>query len=218
MADQPNVRVKICGFKDPAEAVHAVDSGASYIGLTFFAKSKRAIDPACAARIVNAVGDRVTKVALLVNPDDELVDCVTSLGADMLQLHGSETIDRVRSVRQRTSLPIMKALGIRSVTDLPAIDAYSPYVDQLLVDAKPPDGDAVPGGHGVAFDWRLLTGRTWTVPWMLAGGLKPESVAEAIRLTGATQVDVASGVERSPGDKDPDKVTHFIDRATNAII
>jgi phosphoribosylanthranilate isomerase len=131
----------------------------------------------------------------------------------MLQLHGHETSDRVASVRARYGLPVMKAMGVADEGDLAGLIEMSLAADQLLIDAKPPKGAALPGGNGLAFDWRLLVGRKWLKPWMLAGGLTPENVAEAIRLTGARQVDVSSGVESAPGVKDPARIAAFVEAA-----
>jgi phosphoribosylanthranilate isomerase len=128
----------------------------------------------------------------------------------MLQLHGRETPARVAEVRARHGLPVMKAAGLGGPDDLPALAAFEVVADQILVDAKPPKGSVLPGGNGVAFDWRLIAGRRWTKPWMLAGGLTPQNVAEAVRLTGARQVDVASGVEASPGVKDAALIRAFV--------
>ncbi|MEL7416556.1 MAG: phosphoribosylanthranilate isomerase, partial [Pseudomonadota bacterium] len=130
-----------------------------------------------------------------------------------LQLQGAETPDRVAEIRDRTGLPVMKAVGIADAEDLEAINRYASVADQLLIDAKPPRNATLPGGNGLAFDWRLLQGRRWPVPWMLAGGLTSDNVADAIALTGAQQVDVSSGVEHTPGMKDPERIRAFISAA-----
>ena len=208
------IRVKICGMTSPEDARHAAACGAAYVGLTFFAPSPRALSIEAARAIALAVPPGVLKVALMVDPDDALVETVAALPIDMLQLHGAEPPERVAMIKALTGLPVMKAIGIRDAADLAKIHEYSPTADQLLIDARPPSGAAVPGGHGIVFDWRLIAGRRWPIPWMLAGGLTAENVAEAIRLTGATQVDVASGTERAPGVKDPAKVEAFIRAAT----
>jgi phosphoribosylanthranilate isomerase len=134
----------------------------------------------------------------------------------MLQLHGREPPERVAAVRARFGLPVMKAIGIAVAADLAQIDAYAPVADQLLIDARPSPGADRPGGNGLAFDWRLLEGRRWALPWMLAGGLTPENVAAAVELTGAGQVDVSSGVESAPGYKDPERVRAFVSAALAA--
>lgn len=154
----------------------------------------------------------------MVNADDAmLTKLLAEVPADMLQLHGSETPERVTEIKERFGLPVMKAVGVADESDLAALDVYSAVADQLLVDAKPPKGSALPGGNALAFDWRLITGRVWTVPWMLAGGLTPDNVTDAMRLTGATMVDVSSGVESAPGVKDLDKIAAFVKAAKGAV-
>lgn len=207
------IRVKICGLTSAADALAAADAGADYLGFNFFPPSPRSVPLDAAASIMAPVPKAVTRVALVVDADDELIRGIAALPVDMIQLHGGETPERVAEVRRMTGKPVMKVVGIRTEEDLPGIAAYAGVVDQLMVDAKPPKGAVLPGGNGVQFDWRLIAGREWTVPWMLAGGLTPENVAEAIRLTGARQIDVASGVEASPGVKDAAKVRAFVEAA-----
>lgn len=205
------LRVKICGLRTPADVAAVADAGAVYMGLVFFPKSPRnvTIDEARELALAAPVG--LAKVALMVDPDDALLDAVTqAVPLDMIQLHGAETPDRVVEVRARTGLPVMKVVGLRDAADLPALDAYAEVADQLLVDAKPAEGADLPGGNGVGFDWRLIAGREWTVPWMLAGGLNAANVGEAIRLTGAKQVDLSSGVESAPGVKDAALIAEFM--------
>lgn len=204
------MRVKICGLTTAEQVRQAGRAGAAYIGFNFFPKSPRSIALDAAAELAIEAQPGLAKVALLVDPDDALVDAVAALPIDMLQLHGSETPERLAEIRTRTGLPVMKALGIRDADDLAEIDRYAPVADQLLIDAKPPRNAELPGGNGLTFDWRVIAGRRWPVPWLLAGGLTPDNVAEAIRLTGAAQVDVASGVESAPGVKDPMKVKAFV--------
>ena len=206
-----DIRVKICGLRTPRDMAAAAAAGAGYAGLVFFAKSPRhvSIDAAAAAAAAAPVG--LCKVALTVNASDAELDAITAaVPLDMLQLHGRETPQRVAEVRARYGLPVMKAVGIADASDLPQIADYEQVADQLLIDAKPPKDAVLPGGNGLAFDWRLLAGRKyWQKPWMLAGGLTPENVAEAIRMTGARQVDVSSGVERAPGEKHADLMDAF---------
>jgi phosphoribosylanthranilate isomerase len=212
-----DVKVKICGLTDPADVPAAILAGASYIGFVFFPKSPRHLDLEAAAFMAAAVPEGITRVALTVDPDDALLDALTAhVPIDMIQLHGHETPARVTQVKQRTGLPVMKAVGVADETDLTQIDFYEKVADQILVDAKPPAGADRPGGNAMAFDWTLLAGRRWSKPWMLAGGLTPDNVAEAIRQTGARQLDVSSGVERAPGEKDPDRMRAFIDSARAA--
>ncbi|PWR01522.1 phosphoribosylanthranilate isomerase [Meridianimarinicoccus roseus] len=209
------VRVKICGLTRAPDLAAAVAAGASYVGLVFFEKSPRHLSVAQAAALAQGVPPGIAKVALTVNADDAQLDALTaSVPLDILQLHGSETPARVAEIRSRTGLPVMKAVGVADADDLPALDDHARAADMLLVDAKPPKGAALPGGNGLAFDWRLIAGRRWPVPWMLAGGLRPDNVAEAIRLTGARQVDVSSGVESAPGLKDADRIAAFVAAAT----
>ncbi len=152
---------------------------------------------------------------MVVDADDAMLDEITTkVPLDMLQLHGKESPARVAEIKERYGLPVMKAVGIADAVDLAQIDAYMPVADQLLIDAKPPKNAELPGGNGLAFDWTLLAGRKyWTKPWMLAGGLTADNVAEATKLTGAKQVDVSSGVESAPGQKDSDMIAAFIKAA-----
>jgi phosphoribosylanthranilate isomerase len=208
------IRVKICGLREAAHVQTAVRAGAAYVGFVFFPKSPRNLTHAEAAALAALVPPGVAKVALTVDADDAALDALLAeVPVDMLQLHGHESPGRVAEVRHRYGLPVMKAVGVAGEEDLPALADYGRVADQLLVDAKPPKGADLPGGNGLAFDWRLIAGRRWPVPWMLAGGLTPENVAEAIRLTGARQVDVSSGVESMPGFKDPVKIEDFIEAA-----
>lgn len=189
----------------------AVEAGARYVGLVFFPKSPRHVSLPDAARLAASVPAGVAKVGLVVDPSDEMLEALlASVPLDMLQLHGSETPERVVEVKARHGLPVMKAVGIADAEDLARMEPYARVADQILVDAKPPKGADLPGGNGLSFDWRLIAGRRWPVPWMLAGGLTPDNVAEAIRLTGARQVDVSSGVESAPGIKDPQRIADFI--------
>ncbi|TDL91042.1 phosphoribosylanthranilate isomerase [Meridianimarinicoccus aquatilis] len=206
-----HVRVKICGLTRTQDVSGAVAAGASYVGLVFFEKSPRHLSIDAAASLAFEVPVGVAKVALTVNADDAMLDAMLAkVPVDILQLHGSESPERVADIRARTGLPVMKAVGVASAAELPALDAYSSVADMLLVDAKPPKGARLPGGNGLAFDWQLIAGRRWAVPWMLAGGLTPDNVAEAVRLTGARQVDVSSGVESAPGTKDAEKMAAFV--------
>ncbi|MGI1663035.1 phosphoribosylanthranilate isomerase [Palleronia sp. KMU-117] len=212
-----HVRVKICGLTAPADVAAAVKAGAAYVGFVFFPASPRNLSIEAARDLALSVPPGVAKVALTVDASDALLDAIVAgVPLDMLQLHGHEPPDRVAGVRARHGLPVMKAVGLADEADLARIDAYAPVADQILVDARPPRGAPLPGGNGLAFDWRLIAGRRWSVPWMLAGGLTPDNVAEAIRLTGAQQIDVSSGVERAPGMKDPARIEAFCAAARRA--
>ena len=211
------VRVKICGLRRPADAAAAVRAGAAYVGLVFFARSPRNLAAAQARELALALPPGVVKVGLTVNATDAELDAILSeVPLDMLQLHGSEDPARVAAVRARHGLPVMKAVGVAGPADLAALDSFARVADMLLVDAKPPPGADRPGGNALAFDWRLIAGRRWPVPWMLAGGLTPGNVAKAIRLTGARQVDVSSGVESAPGEKDAVRMAAFVAAAQSA--
>jgi phosphoribosylanthranilate isomerase len=207
-----DIRVKICGLRSSADVAAAASAGASYVGFVFFPKSPRNVSFREAAALAVDVPMGVVKVALVVNADDAFLDGLTAVvPLDMLQLHGSESPARVADVKARYGLPVMKAVGIADASDLAQIDDYAAVADQLLIDAKPPKNADLPGGNGLAFDWTLLAGRKyWTVPWMLAGGLTADNVAEAVRRTGATQVDVSSGVEGSVGVKDAGLIASFV--------
>ena len=208
--------VKICGLTDKLALSAACKGGARYVGFVFFPKSPRHVTIEQAAELALSVPEGVCKVALVVDPDDSLLDNITDrVPIDMLQLHGKEPPDRVAEIKARYGLPVMKAVGISDVEDLPQINKYSRVADQLLIDAKPPKSAELPGGNGLSFDWRLLEQRRWAVPWMLAGGLTAANVGEAARLTGAQQVDVSSGVESETGVKDADLVEAFL-RAARA--
>ncbi len=205
------IRVKICGLRTAADVAAVAAAGAGYAGFVFVAKSVRHVTVAQAAAAVLAAPPGLAKVALVVDADDARLDeIVDGVPLDMIQLHGHETPDRVAQVRARYGLPVMKALGVADEGDLAALLDYSLVADQLLIDAKPPKDGALSGGNGLAFDWRLLVGRKWLRPWMLAGGLTAQNVAQAVRLTGAQQVDLSSGVESAPGVKDPARIADFM--------
>lgn len=205
------VRVKVCGLTSVAATHAAAEAGAAYVGFVFFEKSSRAVTHAQAAALAAETPVGVCKVGLVVDASDAELDALTAaVGLDMLQLHGAETPERVASVRSRWGLPVMKAVSIAGPDDVARLDAYEAVSDQLLCDAKAQPGDAAPGGNGVAFDWSLLAGRVWRRPWMLAGGLTPETAADAVARSGARQLDVSTGVETAPGIKDPEKMRAFI--------
>lgn len=209
-----DIKVKICGLTDPADIPAAILAGASYVGFVFFPKSPRHLVLEDAVFMATAVPVGIMKVALTVDADDAMLDALTQqVPLDMLQLHGSETPERVAEVKARYGLPVMKAVGISDADDLPQLETYGRVADQLLVDAKPPKGADRPGGNALAFDWNLIAGRRWPVPWMLAGGLTPDNAAQAVRLTGARQLDVSSGVESAEGVKDGALMRAFVEAA-----
>lgn len=205
------IRVKICGLRSVADVQATARAGAAYMGLNFFPKSPRFVTLDLGRELALAAPVGLAKVALVVDADDATLDAIVdAMPLDMLQLHGQESPDRVAQVRARYGLPVMKVLGVADEGDLAAILDHSTVADQILIDAKPPKGARLPGGNGLTFDWRLVAQRRWLRPWMLAGGLTPENVAEAIRLTNARQVDVASGVESAPGVKDAGRIAAFV--------
>jgi len=202
--------VKICGLMTGEAVSAAVEAGAGMVGFVFFPPSPRSLSVEQAAALTAMVPPGVTRVALSVDADDALLDEIAAgAGVDMMQLHGHETPARVSEIRQRYGLPVMKAVSIAGPEDVDRARTYEPVVDRLMFDAKPPKAATRPGGNALAFDWRLITGQTWAKPWVLAGGLTPDNVAEAIRISGAPAVDVSSGVEVSPGVKDLQKIRDF---------
>lgn len=213
------VSVKICGLNDPVAVAAAVEGGARYLGFVFFPKSPRHVSAAQAAALTAQVPPGIARVGLFVNPGDAMLEqTLAQAPLDIVQLHGDESPARVAELRALTGLPVMKAVGISEPADLDALWDYGLVADMLLIDAKPPKDAALPGGNGLAFDWRLLAGRQIIKPWLLAGGLTPENVAEALRLTRAQAVDVSSGVESAPGVKDPQRIRRFLARATAPIL
>lgn len=207
-------RVKICGLRTPAHVTAAAEAGAAYVGFVFFPKSPRFLKIEDARSLAASAPAGTAKVGLSVDADNALLDQITSrVPLDILQLHGSESPERVTEIRARYGLPVMKAVGVATARDLAALEVYGRVADMLLVDAKPHEGAELPGGNGLAFDWRLIAGRRWPLPWMLAGGLTPDNVAAAIGLTEALEVDVSSGVESAPGEKDVGLIQAFLEAA-----
>ena len=205
------VSVKICGISTVDDVRACAGAGANYMGLVFFEKSPRNITIPAARDLALAAPMGLAKVALVVNPSDAELDAIAGIvPLDMIQLHGRETPERVAEVKARYGLPVMKAVGIADANDLPKLESYFGVADQILVDAKPPKGGELPGGNGLSFDWRLIAGRRWPCPWMLAGGLTPENVAEAVKMTGTKQVDVSSGIEDAPGQKNAELIQKFV--------
>ncbi len=206
-----DIRVKICGLRTIEDVRTVAEAGAAYFGLNFFAPSPRFLTLDVARALALAAPPGLAKVALTVDADDATLDAIVeAMPLDMLQLHGQETPDRVAELRARHGLPVMKVLAVRDEGDLAPLLEYSMVADQIMIDAKAPEGAVLPGGNGVPFDWRLVAQRRWLRPWMLAGGLTPDNVAEAVRLTNARQVDVSSGVESAPGVKDAGKIRAFV--------
>jgi phosphoribosylanthranilate isomerase len=207
-----SVAAKICGLSS-AEAVNAaIAGGAAYLGFVFYPPSPRAVTPAKAARLCVAVPSGLPRVGLFVDADDDTIGAVLAEAPiDILQFHGQESLERVANARLRFARPVMKAVAIAAPEDVIVAARYEEVADLLLFDAKPPRRpDALPGGNGLAFDWGLIAGRSWRREWMLSGGLTAERLPEAVRISGATAVDVSSGVENRPGEKDLDKISAFL--------
>ena len=210
------VATKICGLTSPAAVAAAIAGKAQFVGAVFYPPSPRSLAPAAAGDLLAPVPHDIRKVGVFVDPDDaQLATAVATAGLDIVQLHGAETPARVAAIKARTGRPVMKAIKVRSAPDLAAAAPFEAVADWLLFDAWPP-GDTpatLPGGNALSFDWRLLTGRAWRRPWFLAGGIDPDNLREAVTISGARFVDVSSGVERVPGDKDPAKIAAFLDIA-----
>jgi phosphoribosylanthranilate isomerase len=210
--------VKICGLSTPDTLDAALAAGADMIGLVRFPRSPRHVEFEAGAALADRARGRAQVVALLVDPDDDELDhAIRSLRPDLLQLHGRESPERVAGIRARFGVPVMKAVGIADEGDVAGLRAYTAVADRLLVDAKPPrTAGALPGGNGLSFDWHLVAGLDLPKPLMLSGGLDPGNVAEALRLTGLTGVDVSSGVESAPGVKDRARIAAFVGAAKGA--
>jgi phosphoribosylanthranilate isomerase len=207
-----SVAAKICGLSSEEAVAAAVAGGARYVGFVFYPPSPRAVDAAAAARLAALVPAGVLRVGLFVDAEDRAITAVLDqVPLDLLQFHGGESRARVAAARRRFGRPIIKAVALAGPEDIATAEGYQEVADLLLFDARPPRRpDALPGGNGLVFDWELLAGRSWRLPWILSGGLTAESLAEAVRISGAAIVDVSSGVERHPGDKDPDKIRAFL--------
>jgi phosphoribosylanthranilate isomerase len=212
-----SVKVKICGVRTPAILDVAAEAGADYIGLIFFPRSPRHIEPEAARALVERARGKVKSVAVLVDPDDAAVDRVaTEVAPDFLQLHGSETPERAAAIKARSGLPIIKAISVEGRGDAAKASAYRGIAELILFDAKADAAALLPGGNGVVFDWTALSGPSIDRPFALSGGLNAANVGEAIAVTRASLVDVSSGVERAPGDKDAGLVRDFISAAKSA--
>ena len=209
-----SVDLKICGLNTPAAVKAAVKGRAAYIGFVFFEASPRAVAPDTMATLCVPVPKTVKKVGLFVNASlGDIAVAVSTGSLDMLQLHGSETPGMVAEVKSKFSLPVMKAIAIANEEDVAKARTYEIYADMLLFDAKPPEGASRPGGNALSFDWALIADQDWRLPWMLAGGIDSANLAQAVQTSGATVIDVSSGVEDPPGFKNPEKITELLSLA-----
>lgn len=207
------LEVKICGINDPATPALAAKEGARYGGLVFYPPSPRSLSIEAAAAVAARFPAGLVKVGLFVDPDDALLrEVLARVPLELVQLHGGEPTARVAEIKAATGLPVMKVLKIARAEDLEQVEAFAGVADRFLFDARPPKErkDALPGGNALSFDWRLLAGRRFPKPWMLAGGLTAENLAQAVEISGAGAVDVSSGVEVKPGQKDPQKIKDFL--------
>ena len=207
-----SIAAKICGLSTEAAVTAAVAGGAVYLGFNFYPPSPRAVTAERAARVGAAVPEGIAKVGLFVDAADDAIAAVLAAAPlDILQFHGGESPQRVAEAKARFGRPVIKAVAIAGPEDVLAAARYEEVADLLLFDAKPPRrSDALPGGNGLAFDWALITGRSWRRPWMLSGGLTAELLTEAVRISGAAAVDVSSGVESRLGVKDLNKIHDFL--------
>jgi len=202
---------KICGLSTADAVAAAIGAGARFVGFVFYPPSPRSVTPEEAARLAVEVPPGVGKVGLFVDPTDAQVDAVTAVvPLDFIQVHKVADRERLRAIRSRAGLPLIAAQPVATAADVDAGVALAGVADMLLFDAKPAQDATLPGGNGIAFDWRLLANRRILLPWMLAGGLNPDNVARAIMLTGAPMVDVSSGVESAPGIKDTARIEAFV--------
>jgi phosphoribosylanthranilate isomerase len=208
------IDVKICGLTDPESVAVATEGGAAWVGFVFFPPSPRNLSLGTAELLTAEVPGNVKRVGLFVEPEDAFIDDVMDhVELDMIQLHGREPVARVEEIKARFQRPVMKAVGIAGHDDLLTARSYEEVADRLLFDAKAPPGATRPGGNALAFDWSMIAEQTWDVPWMLAGGLDIDNLARAVEATGATAVDVSSGVEDAPGLKNPHKIKALLDLA-----
>jgi phosphoribosylanthranilate isomerase len=212
------VQVKICGINSAAAADAVLRAGADFGGLVFFAKSPRHLSLEQGAMLAERMRGRLRLAALVVDDKDEQLAAIARLvKPDFFQLHGKETPERVADIRARFGIPVIKALAISEPCDLAKVAAYDDVAGMFLFDAAPAADASRPGGHGAAFDWQILKGQNFARPWFLAGGLTPESVAQAIAISGATMVDVSSGVESAPGIKSPNRIAEFVAAAKQTV-
>ncbi len=213
-SDTKAIAVKICGLKTPETIAAAVAAGAGYVGLNFYPPSPRAVTPARAGELAALIPPSVRIVGVFVDPDDALLEEVLAhVSLDLIQLHGNESPERIAKIKALTGRPVLKAVRVANRDDVSGAEEFDEAADMLLFDAKAPSdmADALPGGNGLVFDWNLLAERRWKHPWFLSGGLDADNVVQAIAIAKARAVDVSSGVESAPGEKDPSAIKAFLD-------
>ena len=206
------IEIKLCGLKEPSHIEAAFSLGIKYLGFVFFDKSPRFLRNDSAKSLISLTPPGIIKVGLVVNPSDECLNSISGLNLDMIQLHGSESIDRVKEIKSKFNFSLIKAIGIKEKKDLDLVERYSEVADHLLIDAKPSSNTSLPGGNGIKFDWTILEKKSWSFPWFLAGGLNANNITEALRMTKAKKVDLSSGVEDSNGMKSINKITSFVNK------
>ena len=204
------IEIKLCGLKEPSHIEAAFNLGIKYLGFVFFEKSPRFLRNDSAKSLISLTPPGIIKVGLVVNPSDECLNSISGLNLDMIQLHGSESINRVKEIKSKFNFSLIKAIGIKEKKDLDLVESYSEVADHLLIDAKPSSNSSLPGGNGIKFDWTILEKKSWSFPWFLAGGLNANNITEALRMTKAKKVDLSSGVEDSNGRKNINKITSFV--------
>ena len=204
------IEIKLCGLKEPSHIEAAVSLGIKYLGFVFFEKSPRFLRNDSAKSLISLTPPGIIKVGLVVNPSDECLNSISGPNLDMIQLHGSESIDRVKEIKSKFNFSLIKAIGIKEKKDLDLVERYSEVADHLLIDAKPSSNASLPGGNGIKFDWTILEKKSGNYPWFLAGGLNANNITDALRMTKAKKVDLSSGVEDSNGRKSINKITSFV--------
>ena len=203
------IEIKLCGLKEPSHIEVAFNLGIKYVGLVLYKKSPRYLNRETARSLIYNSPPGIKKVGLVVDPTNDFLDTISDIDLDMLQLHGSETLDRVREIKSKVNVSLIKAVGVKDKKDLELVEKYAEIADQILIDAKP-NGNSLPGGNGIKFDWKILEDITWEFPWFLAGGLNESNIDDALFATNAKKVDLSSGVEDSHGKKSIVKITKFV--------
>ena len=203
------IEIKLCGLKEPSHIEIAFNLGIKYVGLVLYKKSPRYLNTETVRSLISNSPPGIKKVGLVVDPTNDFLDTISDIDLDMLQLHGSETLDRVREIKSKVNLSLIKAVGVKDKKDLELVEKYAEIADQILIDAKP-NGNSLPGGNGIKFDWKILEDINWEFPWFLAGGLNESNIDDALFATNAKKVDLSSGVEDSNGKKSIVKITNFV--------
>ena len=203
------IEIKLCGLKEPSHIEVAFNLGIKYVGLVLYKKSPRYLNREIARSLISNSPPGIKKVGLVVDPTNDFLDAISDIDFDMLQLHGSETLERVKEIKSKVNVSLIKAVGVNDKKDLELVEKYAEIADQILIDAKP-NYNSLPGGNGVKFDWKILEDITWEFPWFLAGGLNESNIDDALFATNAKKVDLSSGVEDSHGKKSIVKINNFV--------